>query len=554
MNRDPLPASQPMIPPSAPAHPAAAAGPLYIDILLAKLEQGGDKPVLRHRGRDVSARALLHSVGRFAAALSRLGTGAGDLVALLAPNSADALALRYATHVLGAVSCYLPTPRSAEQGAALVAAMQPRMVVLFPETAHLLPRIGAASLMTVGLDLPGIPRLDAPAEGLACPLPATRARPEELAVITSSGGTTGVPKGSRRSFAAYTATVNTPSPADRRQLVNGPLAYLSQVLTDTTLLGGGVVVLEDCCEPAATLRAIETERVTDLFLVEPQLFALMDHPGLQRRDLSSLRAITHVGASAPPILRRRALERLGPVLVHVYGASEIGLVSVLAPAEYALAREDLLTSAGRIRPGVEVRFRRSDGTLASPGEIGLIEVRSPAMAEGYRNRPDLEAATFHEGWYSSADLGHLDQGGLLHVLGRAGDIAWIDGAMVTPTCLEEVLCRDGGVRLAVAVAEEDASCWFVAVLPWPGAPVSTARCAQAIAASFGAAVAGRVRLLPLTSVPLTEQGKPDREAIRAMGRDGAASPCPGLPGPIRHQGLPAERAAPAFRGGEPRTT
>lgn len=509
------------IPTATPSSTEVPANLPYIDTLLARLEEAGERPVLRHRGHDVTARTLLRSIARFAAALAELGIGTGDLVALLAPNSPDALAVRYATHLVGAASYYLPTPRSAEQGAALVGTAAPKLLVLFPETEHLRSRTGAAPLATAGLDLPGVPRLDSLAAGQGHAVPGSRARFDNLAVVVSSGGTTGVPKGSRRSFTAYTAMVSAPCAPDRRQLVNGPLANLSQVVTDITLLGGGLVVLQDRYEPAATLAAIEAERVTDLFLVEPQLFELMDHPDLPRRELSSLRTLTHVGASAPPALRRRALERFGPVLVHVYGASEMGLVSVLPSAEYALAREDLLTSAGHVRPGIQVRIRRDDGMLAAPGEIGRIEVRSPAMADGYRNRPDLEAAAFHEGWYSPADLGHLDESGLLHVLGRAGDIAWIDGKMVSPTLLEEALCRDGGVRLAVVVAEDRASFWFAVVLPWKGAPVDAAQCVRAVEASFGRAVARRVHILPLASVPLTKQGKPDRDVIRTMGQEAA---------------------------------
>src|ERR1700729_1716697 len=57
-------------------------------------------------------------------------------------------------------------------------------------------------------------------------------------------------------------------------------------------------------------------RITDLFLVEPQLFELMDHPGLESADLSSLRTLTHIGASAPPTLRLRAHRRFGARVVH----------------------------------------------------------------------------------------------------------------------------------------------------------------------------------------------------------------------------------------------
>jgi fatty-acyl-CoA synthase len=119
----------------------------------------------------------------------------------------------------------------------------------------------------------------------------------------------------------------------RRQLANGKLAYLTQILVDQTLLGGGTVVLQEEFEPAATLAAIEQERITHLFLVEPQLFALMDDPRVPDHDLTSLRALTHIGAAAAPVLRRRARERLGPVIAHTYGANEMGIVSALSPAE-----------------------------------------------------------------------------------------------------------------------------------------------------------------------------------------------------------------------------
>ena len=122
----------------------------------------------------------------------------------------------------------------------------------------------------------------------------------------------------------------------------------------------------------------------------------------------------HIGAAAPPTLRRRARERLGPVVAHTYGASEIGIVSALSPAEHDPAHPERFTCAGRIHPGVDVRFRRPDATLAEDGEAGSIEVRSPAMAAGYRNRPVEQAAAFRDGWYRTGDLGRLDDEGYLH--------------------------------------------------------------------------------------------------------------------------------------------
>jgi fatty-acyl-CoA synthase len=269
-------------------------------------------------------------------------------------------------------------------------------------------------------------------------------------------------------------------------------------------------VLENSYESADTLAVIEAERITDLFLVEPQLFDLMDHPDVARRNLSSLRSITHIGASAPPVLRRRARERLGPVIAHTYGASEMGIVSALSPREQDPARAETFACSGRVLPGVEIRFRRGDGTLAAPGDIGSIEVRSPAMAGGYRNRPDLEARAFRHGWYCSGDLGLIDTEGCLQILGRAVDITWIDDDMVSPTMIEDALCELPFVRYAVVVVDADKACWIAAVVPWPGSAVDPAQCRDLVARRFHAAP---LAVVEVGSMPLTEQGKPDRAAI-----------------------------------------
>jgi fatty-acyl-CoA synthase len=504
-----------------PTGGTTAQGEVYIDDLVERLRREGDKPVLRYLGRDTTASCFLAMIHRYARALAVLGIRRGKLVALFAPNTPEALAVRYASHLLGAAAVFLSAPASSERRTKLVADIDPDLLVLFPESGALLPEGVKVPIATIGIDLTqAASRLDSLAETEPSSAVASQARPDDLAVIVSSGGTTGVPKGSWRTFATYTAMLRAGA-ADRRQLVNDRLAYLSQILVDNTLLGGGSVVLENSCEPADTLATIEVERITDLFLVEPQLFDLMDHPDVSRRDLTSLRSITHIGASAPPILRRRARERLGPIIAHTYGASEMGIVSALLPGEQDPARPETFSCSGRVLPGVEVRFRRGDGTLAAAGEIGSIEVRSPAMAGGYRNRPDLEARAFKDGWYCSGDLGRIDEDGWLYILGRAVDITWIDGVMVSPTLIEDALCALPSVRYAVVVIDPDKARWIAAVVPWPGSTIDPAQCRDLVARGFHA---GPLVVVEVESMPLTEQGKPDREAIRQLG-----SPATGLP-------------------------
>jgi fatty-acyl-CoA synthase len=490
---------------------------IYIHGLLEALQRAGNSTILRYRGQDISGDMLRASIFRYARVLREMNVGRGSLLAMFAPNRPESLALRYAAHVLGAASVYLSIPASDVQRRALVKQMAPDLLVVFPETVHYLDPDTEMSFATVGIDKArSRGRLDVlAASASAEPVPVA-ADADDLAVIASSGGSTGVPKGSCRSFAVYSAMVRAPSPKDRIQLVNGPLAYLSQVLVDITLLGGGRVVFRDAYEAADTLATIEAEQITDLFLVEPQLFEMMDHPELERRDLSSLRCLTHIGASAPKSLRLRARKRLGPVLAHAYGASEMGVVSVLAPNEHDLSRPDLFTSAGRIQPGVDIRFRRRDGSLSDGWEGGTIEVRSPALASGYRNNPDLTSRSFQQGWYVTGDFGRLDRDGFLHVLGRAVDMQEVDGRLVAPTDIEDALCQLPSIRYAAAVVDPGKKLTIAAAVGWPGLSVDVGDCRHIIRGCFSDALAASLLVVPVDRVPLTEQGKPDRAAIRQL--------------------------------------
>jgi fatty-acyl-CoA synthase len=450
--------------------------------------------------------------------LRDLGIRRGNLLGMFASNRPEAIAIRYAAHVLGAATAYLSAPPTAAQRRALIEQIAPDLLAVFPETIRYLGQGVGVPFVTIGIDKDGSRgRIDMLAASAPADSIEVSAGPNDLAVISSSGGSTGIPKGSCRDFAAYTAMVNATSPKDRIQLINGPLAYLSQVLVDITLLGAGRVVLRETYEATDTLATIEAEKITDLFLVEPQLFELMDDPEIDAYDLSSLRSLTHIGASAPKSLRLRARKRFGSIVGHAYGASEIGLVSVHASIDHDLSRPESFTSAGRILSGVDVRFRRADGRLVVSGGIGIIEVRSPAMASGYRNNPGLSSRSFQEGWYNTGDLGRLDEDGFLHVLGRGVDAQEINGTLVTPTEIEEALCRLPSIRYAVVVTDADKHVTIAGVTAWAGASIED-RGLQAVMDRFGTSAAASLLVVPVDRMPLTEQGKPDRMAIKQLAR------------------------------------
>jgi fatty-acyl-CoA synthase len=140
------------------------------------------------------------------------------------------------------------------------------------------------------------------------------------------------------------------------------------------------------------------------------------------------------------------------------------------------------------------------------------------MANGYRNNLGLSSQSFQEGWYNTGDLGRLDGGGLLHILGRAVDAQEINGTLVTPTELEEALCRHPSIRYAVVVRDGDEHVTIAAVAAWAGLSIDDRACRQAIMDRFGTAAVTSLLVVSVDRMPLTEPGKPNRTAIKQLAR------------------------------------
>ena len=373
--------------PGADEPPAPASAPFrsFAELILDRALVEPDAVLVADGEREVTCAEFAALTYRMARALDREGLERGGVLAILAAIAPEALAVRCAAALLGATTMFCPNKSSDAGLRSLLAGIGADALVVFPETATA-GAIASGStrrIMSIGA-VPGI-EVDLLAVGAAMaedPIPS-RARPGDLGVLVSSGGTTGESKASRRSFAAWGPNVDVGPLRDRRQLVCMPLAYVSQVLTEQVLVGGGTVVLCERFEPGLVLEAIERHRITHMGLVEPGLVELIDDPDFVRRDVSSLVAVSHIGADAPANLRRRLLERAGPILLHPYGASEAGIVSVLAPPDYDVCHPELLATAGRVLTSVELRIELPDGSEAPPGAEGAIVVRSPAAADGY---------------------------------------------------------------------------------------------------------------------------------------------------------------------------
>jgi long-chain acyl-CoA synthetase len=282
------------------------------------------------------------------------------------------------------------------------------------------------------------------------PRPPRDLPPDTLAAISYTGGTTGRPKGVMLSHGNLLANaqhnlVATGHRAGQRWLHVCPMFHVAGIanLLACTWAGAEQVLLPRF-DAAAVLETIERERITHTVLVPTMLGMLLDAPGADDADLSSLRHVQYAASPISAELQRRVLERLPDCdVAQFYGMTEA------APTVTHLSGEDhrrgeRLASVGVPVPGVEIDVR--DGELW---------VRGPNVMLGYWNRPDETAAALVDGWYRSGDIVRADEDGYLYLLDRAKDMIITGGENVYSLEVEAALLRHPAVGEAAVFGVPD---------------------------------------------------------------------------------------------------
>ncbi|MFD8984328.1 class I adenylate-forming enzyme family protein [Streptomyces sp. NPDC059564] len=500
----------------------------YVDALLASLARSPDRPALTAAGRSLTAGELHDGVHRAAALLAAHGITRGDTVALLTGNRPEALVARYGANLLGARVVHLSPAAAPAASAGILDATAAALLLVDPAAA------AAARALPAGDRGPARLSLD---PGLFTEGPARQpvripgaARPEDDWCLRSTGGTTGPPKLVRLAHGPYrkildAATARVPSDAPVRFLACTSLAHMAGIVADATLLASGSVILQDGFDPAGVLAAVEHHRVTDLWLLPPLLYELLDHPRLATTDVSSLRRLRYGGTPASAARLRRAAEVFGPVLHGSYGQTEAGAIAEVLPHEHTVTGPGGRITAGRPLPGVAVETRDPAGAALAPGSTGEIHVRTPTTMTGYWGRPEATAAVIRDGgWVATGDVGFLDDGGYLHLVDRLGEVVIVVGGHLYPAEAEQVLLGHPDVAGCAAFGTHGAEGpegsdgpeeLHVAVVPAPGRTPDADRLGAFVAARLGALYApGRVHLVD--RIPLTEAGKPDKARLRTL--------------------------------------
>ncbi len=445
----------------------------------------GDRTALEFRGRTVSYAQLLRQAEITAASLIRAGIGRDSAVALYLPNTPYHPVTFFGGTMTGARLVHL-SPLDAERELAhKLKDSGARTLVTtniggMYERAEKLLDMGLIDLLIVGDDaewgpspVPASPISERPrvmsfASFTAGAEPTgslPEIRPEDVALLQYTGGTTGLPKGAILSHANLTAAVSMYAtwfgaiPKDRtgqdRILCVLPLFHI-YALTTILLRGlkrGAEIMLRPRFDVEQTLRDIEVGRATHFPGVPTMWIALSGVPGIEERDFSSLAYCGSGGAPLPVEVADRFQRLTGHRLVGGWGMTETSP----AGTNRLSAGPTKPGTIGLPLPGVEMEIcsLQDPAKVLAPGEVGELRIRGPNVTRGYWNKPEETAAAFVGDWFLTGDIGYMDEDGFFFIVDRKKDMIISGGFNVYPQMIEQAVYEHPAVEECLVVGVPD---------------------------------------------------------------------------------------------------
>ena len=415
------------------------------------------------------------------AGLLGAGIGPGDVVAVVAKNSADFLVHAFALMRAGATPAFVNWRLSPRELAEVLALVEPKAIAADAEFADLvsaawaepLPRviIGGGSVpdgWADGATLAGLAGLSG-VSGSVPPRPALTG--DTVLALVHTSGTTGRAKaiplrhGALMMSVADFAIEIGDQVAGSRHLQILPLFHLGgfgQCMQ--AILTAGTVYIHTAFNPAAVIDAIEADRI-EFFTAGPSLIDMLvaEIGRRDRADLSSLREIAYGTAPITPSSLTAAVAAFGCRFRQIYGNTESqSMISLLAPEDHQPGHPRL-DSAGRVSFGWEVRIVDPDGHDLGFDTAGELLIRGECLFSGYWRDPGATAAAFAEGgWYRTGDIGKLTADGYLYILDRAKDMIISGGENIYPAEVEAVLAQHPAVADVAVLGRQDPT-WGEAV-------------------------------------------------------------------------------------------
>jgi acyl-CoA synthetase (AMP-forming)/AMP-acid ligase II len=342
---------------------------------------------------------------------------------------------------------------------------QSQFAEVIAEVRPTLPKI--KHWVCIDADTPDAPSLDKWTAGVSSERPEVVSDMDDVVMLSPTGGTTGMPKGvmnTHRSCQTFIAHFMLACRYGAQEppvnLAAAPMTHTAGLLAVPCTAQGGTVVVVSKPDPALIFQAITQHKVTEFFLPPTVIYKLLEIPGIEKIDMSSVKYLVYGAAPMSVDKLKKAIELWGPIMAGGYGQTEAPAgISNLPPDHHfvngKLASDERLSSVGRPNPLIRVEMMNDDNEILPRGETGEICVRGDLVMKGYYKQSDKTAETIIDGWLHTGDVGNIDAEGYLHITDRKKDMIISGGFNVYPSEVEQVIWGHPAVQDCAVIGVPD---------------------------------------------------------------------------------------------------
>jgi long-chain acyl-CoA synthetase len=469
-----------------------------VEMMEESFQKFANRAAYTFMGKELSYKQVDELSQTFGAYLQSLGLGKGDRVAVMMPN-----VMQYPIAVAGILRAGytlvnvnpLYTARELEHqlkdsGAKVIvvlenfAATLQKCLASTPVKHVVLCAMGdqlgllkgtlvnyvvrSVKKMVPDFNLPGAVRFNAAiAKGTISAFKKAKLKPDDVAVLQYTGGTTGVSKGAvllHRNLVANLLQSNAyvqpaldkiPPDEQLNEVCALPLYHIFAFTLGMMLcmrMGGKLILIPNPRDMSAVLAELAKHKV-HLFPAVNTLFnGLVNHPDFNKVDWKHLMLSAGGGTAVQSSVAKLWFERTGCPICEGYGLSETSPIATCNPVDVT----EYSGSIGLPVPSTWLKLLDDEGNEVGPGQAGEIAIKGPQVMAGYWQRPDETAKVMTpDGYFKSGDVGVMDSRGFFKIVDRKKDMILVSGFNVFPTELEDVMSQMAGIMECACVGVSD---------------------------------------------------------------------------------------------------
>jgi acyl-CoA synthetase (AMP-forming)/AMP-acid ligase II len=416
------------------------------------------KIAAQDRFRQITYSELNTRVNQLAHGLVSMGVRKGDSVAVMVGNRIEHLEILFATAKIGALAIPLDIKWKALELGSVVSFFKPSLLILQQECIAELERARSIQdlnflkpIVIADLSYGGL------LDGQSTAEPGAHVDEDDPFAVLLTSGTTGFPKGcltTHRTFVFHCINnaIEKGLGVHDRAILASPIYFnAGRSFTMGIIYYGGTMFLHERFDAEEILKTIQREKITYMGAVPTMCERMLQVPGIENYDTSSLRCLAITGGKVHEPILQALKKQITPNIYRTYASTDSGQMAISKPED--MDKQPL--AAGMPVWCVDLRIVDDNNHPVAVNEIGEIICQSPLATEGYYMNPEATNASFRDGWFYTGDLGYFDQEGYLFVVGRKKDMVKSGGISIYPLEIEGVLYQHPDVIEAAVIGVPD---------------------------------------------------------------------------------------------------